>query len=128
MMPRSPRLATAILIALPATPLSGPAAALPLSGDHVPLVFGDSLSDPGNLFAAAIGLGQISGPLPQFPFNQITDGQTWASKASPASTARAKFSRQRGSARKSRSAKRHFGLSSSQLRIWRMPTTRSIAA
>jgi len=42
-------------------------------------VFGDSLSDPGNLFTALIG-GPVSPVPPIYPDAQFTDGDTWASQ------------------------------------------------
>ncbi|MGC9419304.1 MAG: SGNH/GDSL hydrolase family protein [Rhodovulum sp.] len=67
----------ALVAALMAAPLPATAASLDSFSDI--FVFGDSLSDPGNLFNALTGTP--SSPVsPLYPNGQITDGDTWASQ------------------------------------------------
>jgi phospholipase/lecithinase/hemolysin len=70
-MHRLTMLAAAAFVAMPLS-----LSASSFTGDEVPLIFGDSQSDPGNRFAAEGLTGQVF----YYPQNQITDGDTWASQ------------------------------------------------
>ena len=48
-----------------------------MTGDDIPLVFGDSQADAGNAFARA---GAPPGSVPQFPANQITNDDVFATQ------------------------------------------------
>ncbi len=73
-------IATSVATATLAIGLStAPVTASPLDRFSDIYVFGDSLSDPGNLFEAIYGVP--GSPLfPVYPAGQFTDGDTWASQ------------------------------------------------
>jgi phospholipase/lecithinase/hemolysin len=58
---------------------TAPVAASPLDRFSDIFVFGDSLSDPGNLFNALFG-APVSPAFPVYPDAQFTDGDAWASQ------------------------------------------------
>lgn len=58
---------------------TAPGGASPLDRFSDIYVFGDSLSDPGNLFNALLG-GPVSPAFPVYPQAQFTDGNAWASQ------------------------------------------------
>jgi phospholipase/lecithinase/hemolysin len=69
----------AVTATLAAGLTAAPAAASPLDRFSDIYVFGDSLSDPGNLFNALFG-APASPAFPVYPDAQFTDGAAWASQ------------------------------------------------
>lgn len=71
--------ALAVTVTLAAGLSAAPATASPLDRFSEIFVFGDSLSDPGNLFNSLFG-APVSPAFPVYPDAQFTDGDAWASQ------------------------------------------------